>query len=103
MSFDAMAKDIAGTLSGVFGDVVTFERPNLHSSQITAVLRRDVETVDEGGQVMIVQWLVRFAHVHLPFMPQRGDRVTRDGVTYELGRRLTDNQSAVEFEAQVLP
>lgn len=96
-----MSKDIASTLSGVFGDAVLFERPNEHSSEITAVIRRDVEIVDEGGQVMIVQWLVRFAHQDLPFKPKRGDRVTRDDLVLELGRCLTDNQSSIEYEASV--
>lgn len=100
MSFDAMARSIAGTLSGVFGDSVTLERPNEHVSQITAIERRDVEIVDESGQVSMVQWLYRFAHVDLPFPLRRGDRITKGGVTFELGQRLSDNKYFVEFEAQ---
>ena len=100
MSFDSFGKDIASTLAGVFGDAVTFMRPHEHSSEITAVIRRDVETVDENGQVALVQFAVRFAVQDVPFTPKRGDTVTEDGVTYELGRRLSDNQFSLEFEAR---
>lgn len=100
MSFDAFGQDIASTLSGVFGGAFTFVRPHEHSSEITAVLRRDVETVDENGQIAIVQFAVRFAVQDVPFRPKRGDTVTKDGETYEIGRRLSDNQFFLEYEAR---
>lgn len=99
MSFDSFAKDVAGTLSGVFGNTYTFERPNEYRSEIAAVVRHDVETVDESGQIMLIEHTVRFATKDLEFTPLRGDLVCDGSVTYTLGRRLTDNGWFIEFEA----
>ena len=99
MSFNALAKDIAGTLSGVFGDFYTFERQNEHRSQIPAVIRRDVETVDDDGQVAVIDYVVRLAVQDVPFTPRRGDILCNSSVTYTIGRRLTDNGFSMEFEA----
>jgi len=99
MSFDDLAQGVAGTLSGVFGDTFTFERLNTHRSDVRAVIRRDVETVDESGQVLMLDFVVRIAHTDAPIVPQRGDTLSQGFVTYTLGRRLLDNGYAYEFEA----
>lgn len=98
MSFDELAQDAAGTLTGVFGNVFTFERPNEFRSQITAVLRRDVETVDESGQVLLIERTIRIASKDLPFRLKRGDTVCDSETTYTIGRCLTDNGYFVEYE-----
>jgi hypothetical protein len=98
MSFDAIATNAAGTLAGVFGRIFTFERPNEHLSQITAIIRRDVETVDESGQVLMLERTVRFAKKDLPFTPKRNDIIESGAERYVIGRRLSDDGFSIEYE-----
>ena len=98
MSFNAIAQDVASTLTGVFGDLFTFERENVHRSQITAIIRRDVETVDESGQVVMVDHVARIARQDVPFLPKRGDTLCDGTTTYTLGQRIQDDNYHLEYE-----
>lgn len=99
MSYDDLARGVAGALSGVFGSTFTFERANVLRDEVRAVIRRDVETVDEGGQVAMLDYVIRIAHSDAPIVPQRGDTLAQGMTIYTLGRRLLDNGYAYEFEA----
>ena len=101
MRFDDLGHTVAGTLSDVFGSRHTFERPNTHKSEISAVIRRNVETLDDSGNMVIIGRTARLARRDIPFQPRRGDRLlagTDETMIYTLGRVLFDDGYAIEFE-----
>lgn len=103
--FDDLAKGLASTLSGVFGDTYTYSRPSVHSFDVQLVIRRDVELLDEHEQVVGRTNTVRIAHID--FMnasdciitePQRGDTVIDGTTVYTVGKRLADDGYAFLYE-----
>lgn len=95
-----MAQDIAGTLEGVFGESsCVLKRTGEPDSEITVIFRRDVEIVDDSGQAVEIENLLKFAHINLPYTPKRGDTVTLGSVVYTLGRRISDTGYFIEMEA----
>ena len=97
--FDDLAREVAGTLSGVFGRTCVFERTDQFRADVPLVLRRDVEVVDESGQISRINYVARIARCDVNFDPKRGDVFVYDCVAYTLGRRLSDNGYFLEYEA----
>lgn len=97
--FDDLARGIAGTLGGVFGATCTYDRPDTFRADVPVILRRDVEVVDEQGQVSRINYVARIAHADVNFKPERGDVFVYGGCAYTLGRRISDNGYAYEYEA----
>lgn len=102
MRFDDLGHTVAGTLSDVFGSRHTFERPNTHKSEISAVIRRNVETLDDSGNMVMIARTARLARRDIPFRPRRGDRLLAAGTDkttiYTLGRVLFDDGYVIECE-----
>lgn len=101
MRFDDLGHTVAGTLSEVFGSRHTFERPNTHKSEISAVIRRNVETLDDSGNMVMIARTARLARGDIPFRPRRGDRLltgTDKTMIYTLGRVLFDDGYVIEVE-----
>lgn len=97
--FDDLAKSVASTLSGVFGGTFWYTRTGQYALDVRAVIRRDVEVLDEFGQVVGRINTVRIAHNDIDFEPLRGDTVANDCDTWTLGKRLEDDGYAYVFEA----
>ena len=93
-----MAKSIASTLSSVFGGEVMFFRTGDPIRYPNVVIRKDVEVLDEQGQVVARIQTVRIANDDIDIVPARGDTIQDGGVTYTLGNRLTDNGYFYLFE-----
>jgi hypothetical protein len=97
--FDDMARSVAGTLSGVFGDTARISRGQQAPWNIRAIVRKDIELLDDQGQVVTRTNTIRIAHIDTEIIPLRGDRVDFGCATYTLGRRLADDGYAYVFEA----
>jgi hypothetical protein len=93
--FDDIAASVASTLSGVFGAVRSYSR----GVEFTVVVRRDIEAIDDAGQVVGRTNTVRIAHSDIDFTPKRGDTIIYGSDTFTLGRRLADDRYAYLFEA----
>lgn len=96
--FDDLAKSMASTLSGVFGDTVWYTSPGRYALEVVAVLRKDVEFLDDQGQVASRVHTLRIAHNDIDFVPERDDYVEVDCKRYTLGKRLADDGYAYLFE-----
>ena len=96
--FDDLARGMAGQLVGVFGQTCTYDRLNTFQASVPVILRRDVEVVDEAGQVSRINYIARIAHEDVSFEPKRGDVFVYEGVAYTIGRRLLDNGFFYEYE-----
>lgn len=94
-----MAKSIASTLSSVFGGEVSYFHTGQPIQQINAVIRKDVELLDDHGQVVGRVTTLRIAHDDILNVPVRGDTVLAGAITYTLGKRLADDGFAYVFEA----
>jgi hypothetical protein len=94
-----MAKSIASTLSSVFGGELPFTHQGGAVGDVPVVIRRDIEVIDESGQVIGRTNTVRIAHADIAFVPARGDYVDDGAVRYTLGKRLADNKYSYLFEA----
>jgi len=103
MSFDSLAKDVSSTLSGVFGgDKLWFERSGVYALWVQAVIRKDVELIDDHGQVVTKATTVRIARNDIEITPERLDKLTEqsgDRTVYTLGKRLSDDGYSYLFEA----
>jgi len=98
--FDSLAKDVSGTLTGMFGALAYIEREGyFRHDDIDVVFRKDVEMLDEQEQVVSRVNTIRIAHKGLPVVPERGDRVVIDCDTYILGKRIFDDGNHYLFEA----
>lgn len=97
--FDDLAQSVASTLSGVFGNDVVFTHGQEPPRYIRAVVRKDVELMDDQGQVVSRTNTVRIAHKDTDVVPVRGDRIESNYLLYTLGRRLADDGYAYVFEA----
>jgi hypothetical protein len=96
--FDDLAKSISSTLSGVFGGEVSYTRTGDPVRNINAVLRKDVEMLDDTGQMVARVHTLRVAYDDIDIVPQRGDTAAVGGVTYTVGRRLADDGYAYVLE-----
>lgn len=100
MNFDSLAKDVSSTLSGVFGnDKLWYERAGVYAFFVQAVIRKDVELLDDNGQVVSRVTTVRIATKDIEIEPKRGDTLTADIIVYTLGKRITDDGFVYLFEA----
>lgn len=102
--FDDLAGDMASQLTGIFGGSCTYTRPGAYSFPVTAVIRKDVEMLDDYQQVVSRTNTVRIARGDIDIVPERGDIITRTvsgGVceTFKLGKRLADDGYSYLFEA----
>lgn len=97
--FDDLAKSVASTLSGVFGGTFWYTREGQYALDVEAVVRRDVEVMDEFGQVVSRINTVRIAHNDIAFVPARGDTLRSGCDTWTLGKRQADDGYAYVFEA----
>lgn len=97
--FDDLARSVASTLSGVFGDTYWYTRAGVYALEVPLVLRKDVELLDDAEQVVGRTNLVRIAHNDIAFVPERGDYFEIDSTTYTLGKRHSDDGYAYVFEA----
>jgi hypothetical protein len=95
--FDDLAKDVASTLTGVFGDNLLYTS-SAFTGYVNCVIRRDVETFDDNGQVVGRVHTLRIAQKDITFVPQRGDTVEEGGTTYTIGRRISDDGYSLEYE-----
>ncbi|MFT5766741.1 MAG: 3-polyprenyl-4-hydroxybenzoate decarboxylase [Halioglobus sp.] len=101
MNYDSLAKDAASTLSGMFaGGQLWYERDGAYAFWITAVIRKDVELLDDNEQVVSRVTTVRIAHNDISIVPNRGDTLDDQGGTiYTLGKKLSDDGFFYLFEA----
>lgn len=102
--FDDLAGTMASQLSDIFGSECTFTRPGAYSFSVRAVIRKDVELLDEYQQVVGRTNTVRIAHGDIDLVPERGDLIERtlpSGVceTFKLGKRIADDSYSYTFEA----
>jgi hypothetical protein len=97
--FDDLARQAAGTLQGVFGRLCVYERPGEFRADVPVTLRRDVEVVDESGQVSRINYVARINHADVDFEPKRGDQFVHNCELYTVARRLSDNGYVYEYEA----
>jgi hypothetical protein len=97
--FDDIAASVASTLSGVFGAVRSYSRGVEFTVDVPVVVRRDIEAIDDAGQVVGRTNTVRIAHSDIDFTPKRGDTIIYGSDTFTLGRRLADDRYAYLFEA----
>jgi len=96
--FDDLAHNISSTLSGVFGDVMSYTQEGEGTFDVSAVLRLDVETLDEQDQVSTRIHTLRIAHSDISVTPKRGDTVVYNGVTYKVGVRVADDGYSYTYE-----
>ena len=96
--FDDLARSMASTLSGVFGGTVWYTRPGKQALDVVAVLRKDVEFLDDQGQVVSRVHTLRIAHNDIDFIPLRDDYAEVNCERYTLGKRLADDGYAYLFE-----
>jgi hypothetical protein len=90
--FDDLAGAMSAQLVGVFGNTYTFTRPGHDTFSLPAVIRRDVEMVDDFEQVVSRADTVRIAVVDiLPFgvEPERGDELADSDTKYIVGKRIS--------------
>lgn len=96
--FDDLAKDVASTLSGVFGGTLPYTRPGVFMADVPCVLRRDVEMYDDHDQVVARVHTLRIARKDITFVPKREDFVSKGDTDYTLGKRLSDDGYSYVFE-----
>ena len=96
--FDDLARSVASTLSGVFGDRYWYTQPGCFELKIPLVLRKDVELLDDQEQVVSRVNTVRIAKNDIPRPPKRGDFFFIDGKKYLVGKRLSDDGYAYVHE-----
>lgn len=98
--FDSLAQSVSKTAGAVFGGLYKVVRPNeFQYEDVTLVVRKDQELLDDQGQAVGRTIVIRIPHKGLLFTPQRGDVVSNDCGNYTLGRRIADDGNAYEFEA----
>lgn len=98
--FDDIAKDVASTLTSVFGGSLLYTS-SAFTGYVNCVIRRDVETYDDNGQVVARVHTLRIAQKDITFVPQRGDTVQDAANTYTIHRRISDDAYSYEFEVTV--
>lgn len=98
--WDDLAKNVASTTNAVFGNVYQYTKPGYFTKDIQAVLRKDIETLDEHDQVVGRTNTLRIAHSDIDFTPERGDFIVDECDTYKLGKRHADDGNAYLFEVQ---
>ena len=96
--FDELARSVASTLSGVFGGIYPYSPVGQSTVDVPLVLRKDVELLDDAGQVVGRADLVRIAFDDIAFTPKRDDYFVADGVTYIIGKRVADDGYAYVYE-----
>lgn len=96
--FDDLARDVSSALSGVFGDVMSYTHDGGNPFDVPAVLRLDVETLDEQDQVVTRMHTLRIARADISVVPKRGDKVSYNGATYTVGVRVADDGYSYVYE-----
>lgn len=99
MSFDDLARDVAGTLSGVFGNRYWYTRPGGFAFEVQAVVRRDVDVYDDYGQVVGRTNTVRIAREDIEIVPERGDTLSDGCDVWTLGKALANDGYSYVHEA----
>lgn len=90
--FDDLAGAMSAQLVGVFGNTYTYARAGLDSFSLPAVIRRDVEMLDDFQQVVSRADTVRIAVVDLMVAgiePERGDELSDATTRYVVGTRIS--------------
>lgn len=98
--WDDLARGVASTVNAVFGNVYPYTKVGYFTTDIQAVLRKDIETLDEHDQVVGRTNTLRIAHEDIDFVPERGDFILDGCERYELGKRLADDGNAYLFEVK---
>jgi hypothetical protein len=68
-------------------------------TEVMAVIDRDIEVLDESGQIVGRTHTVGIVRDSIAFVPVRNDLVVADSITYTLGKRLEDDGFSYLFEA----
>lgn len=101
MSFNDLVSIANRTAHTVLGEPaqVTHILTSVVVTDVMVIIDRDIEVIDESGQVMGRTNLICVNHADLPFTPSRGDTVVAGSVTYTLGKRQADDGASYLFEA----